>query len=145
MRRGKLAEALSATEDIGGIATLVGQMFRNYPTINMTAERTREVLVAYVEQLKHLPMWAIEIGCQSCIARNTPFPPSAGELRAACEMATKDFETEMKGLQEVLSAEVFDEPEIPEPTTYFQSYVDEHGVKRWVRPSYELKRQAGLV
>lgn len=89
------------------VATVVGNMFLTFPSVRMDLAQTKAVTVAYVAQLKHLPLWAIETGCKSCISRDLAFPPSAGELRAACERAVQPVRDEEAALRKVLDAEVY--------------------------------------
>lgn len=76
-------------------------------TVRLNRDEAANTAVAYLAQVKHLPLWAIQAGCQSCIARNNPFPPSAGELRTACEKAVQPLRDEEAEIRKVLDAEVY--------------------------------------
>lgn len=75
--------------------------------VKIDRDQAANTASAYLAQIKHLPLWAIEAGCQSCIARNNPFPPSAGELRAACENAVQPLRDEEAEIRKVLEAEIY--------------------------------------
>lgn len=86
---------------------MISQMFLSYMTVRIDRDQAASTAAAYLAQIKHLPLWAIQIGCQSCIARNNPFPPSAGELRAACERAVQPLRDEEAAICKVLEADVY--------------------------------------
>jgi hypothetical protein len=76
-------------------------------TVRLNRDEAANTAMAYLAQVKHLPLWAIQAGCQSCIARNNPFPPSAGELRTACERAVQPVRDEEAEIRKVLDAEIY--------------------------------------
>jgi hypothetical protein len=88
-------------------------MFVAFPMVKLSPEQAATTIAVYVAQLRDFPLWAIETGCQSCIAKATPFPPSAGELREACLRAVTPLAEEAAQLRSVLEAEVYTTP--PEP------------------------------
>lgn len=94
---GELAEA----------ALLISEMFMSFASVRMTEQQAEKTASAYLAQVQHLPLWAIETGCQSCIARDLAFPPSAGELRAACERVVQPSRDEEAEIRKVLDAEVY--------------------------------------
>jgi hypothetical protein len=106
-RQQELSNGLIPLGNIAEAGVIIGQMFAGYLTVRLSEQQASEAVAAYLAQVKHLPLWAIQTGCQSCIARNNPFPPSAGELRAACERAVQPLRDEEAEIRKVLDAEVY--------------------------------------
>jgi hypothetical protein len=106
-RQQELSNCLTPLGNIAEAGVIIGQMFAGYLTIRLSEQQASEAVAAYLAQVKHLPLWAIQTGCQSCIARNNPFPPSAGELRTACEKAVQSIWAEEAEIRKVLDAEIY--------------------------------------
>ena len=83
-------------------------MFDAWPCVRMDASKSKAVAVTYTDQLRDLPIWAIRAGVFDCQRRAESFPPSAGELRSACEARTLIFREEAAKLSKVLNAEIYD-------------------------------------
>ncbi len=83
-------------------------MFDAWPGVRMDASKSKGVAVTYTDQLRDLPIWAIRAGVFDCQRRADPFPPSAGELRLACEAKTLIFRDEAAKIAKVLTAEIYD-------------------------------------
>jgi tetrahydromethanopterin S-methyltransferase subunit F len=106
-RQQELSNGLTPVGNIAEAGVIIGQMFAGYLTVRLSEQQAAEAVSAYLAQVKHLPLWAIQTGCQSRIARNNPFPPSAGELRAACEKAVQPIRDEEAEIRKVLDAEIY--------------------------------------
>jgi hypothetical protein len=89
------------------IAKVVGNMFLLFPSVRMAIDQTKAVTAAYVGHLKDLPLWAIEVGCKSAVAKGLAFPPSAPELRASAEQALQPVRDEEASIRKVLDAEIY--------------------------------------
>jgi hypothetical protein len=106
-RQRELSIGMTPCGELSAAAELISQMFTGYMTVRLNRDEAANTAAAYLAQVKHLPLWAIQTGCQSCIARNNPFPPSAGELRAACEKAVQSIWAEEAEIRKVLDAEIY--------------------------------------
>jgi hypothetical protein len=106
-RRRTLSNGLAPIGNVAEAGVLIGQMFAGYATVRLTEEQAASTVAAYLDQVRHLPLWAVQTGCRACVARNNPFPPSAGELRAACEKAVQPIRDEEAEIRKVLEAEVY--------------------------------------
>lgn len=106
-RQQELSIGLTSNGNGADAAFAIGQMFQSYLTVRLNEQQSADAITAYVAQIRHLPLWAIQTGCQSCIARNNPFPPSAGELRTACEKAVQPLRDEEAEIRKVLDAEIY--------------------------------------
>jgi hypothetical protein len=110
-RRNELVDGISgptASREAGAVMLKrVLDTFDAWPTVRMDAEKAAGVARTYATQLEHLPMWAVDSGIAECQRRNNPFPPSAGELRAACETKISAFQAEIADLNKILTAEVY--------------------------------------
>jgi hypothetical protein len=82
-------------------------MFLLFPSVRMGLDQTKAVTAAYVAHLKDLPLWAIEAGCKSAVAKGLAFPPSAPELRASAEQALQPVRDEEAAIRKVLEAQVY--------------------------------------
>jgi tetrahydromethanopterin S-methyltransferase subunit F len=106
-RQQELSSGLIPNGNAADAAFAIGQLFQSYLTVRLTEQQSADAITAYLAQVKHLPLWAIQTGCQSCIARNNPFPPSAGELRTACEKAVQSIWAEEAEIRKVLDTEIY--------------------------------------
>jgi hypothetical protein len=106
-RRGELADGLQPEPSLAEIAKVVGNMFLLFPSVRMGLDQTKAVTTAYVAHLKDLPLWAIEAGCKSAVAKGLAFPPSAPELRASAEQALQSIRDEEAAILKVLDAQVY--------------------------------------
>lgn len=73
----------------------------------MDAGMAARTAAAFAEQLKYLPLWAIQAGCDEWAGKDEPFPPSAGQLKAACERAVQPVRDEAGAIRKILEAEVY--------------------------------------
>lgn len=105
-RRKILQNAMGCSDDLD-LAEVIMALFDNYPTVRMDKAKTANVTAAYLEQVGHIPLWALLAGRDECVSRDTAFPPSAGELRAASERAMEDYQDEYFQLSHILDAEVY--------------------------------------
>lgn len=112
-RRGELARGLQPGEK-SAMARAIIAMFTAYPSVRLDEEGAARTAATYVGQVQAFPLWAVEQACQRLIARNNPFPPSAGELRTAAEGAVKDTRVEFYELRDILDANTFREPDAEE-------------------------------
>jgi hypothetical protein len=106
-RRGELADGLQPERSLAEIAKVVGNMFLLFPSVRMGLDQTKAVTAAYVAHLKDLPLWAIETGCKSAVAKGLAFPPSAPELRASAEQALQPIRDEEAAIRKVLDAQIY--------------------------------------
>ena len=105
-RRGELAHGLQPGER-AAMARAVIAMFTAYPSVRLDEEGAALTASTYVGQVQTFPLWAVEKGCATLIARNNPFPPSAGELRAAVDSTVRDARSEFYELRDILDAQVY--------------------------------------
>ena len=88
------------------MALRIVEMFDGFPTVRMTERQAADTASAYVSVVAGLPTWAVERAVRICIGRATPFPPSAGEFRAACELAVQEVREELADLDHILDANI---------------------------------------
>ena len=86
-------------------------MFHAWPTVRLDEDKALGVAETYAAQVEHLPTWAIAAGILEVQGRKTPFPPSAGELRATCEAKVQPAKDELIAIGKVLEAEVYTKTE----------------------------------
>jgi hypothetical protein len=106
-RKAELSSAL-APGDRNDMARSIGQMFLAYQQMKLGPDETRATIAVYVSQVQEFPSWAVSAGCQKIIQRPIPFPPSAGELRAAVAAEVRRTHDEQALLLRVLTAEKID-------------------------------------
>lgn len=107
-RRTKLVTAMTTTDALD-IAELVLEMFKSFPMVKLERDKAKSVVREYVEIIGNLPLWAIIAGRNECVSRETPFPPSPGELRGAAARAAASFQDELAELNHILNAKVYTE------------------------------------
>ena len=89
------------------LAERILRMFYAWPTVRLDEDKALGVAQTYAEQVQSFPMWAIAAAIAECQGRKIPFPPSAGELRAACQAKVQPYNDELAGLRRVLEAEIY--------------------------------------
>lgn len=103
-----LAPSKASRNGALNLAERILKMFYAWPTVRLDDDKAIGVATAYASQVEHLPIWAVEAGIRECQGRKTAFPPSAGELKAACETKVTAFEDELIALQRILNAEIYE-------------------------------------
>ena len=105
--RGGIVAAPASRESGAILLKRIIDMFDAWPTVRMDADKAMGVARTYATQVEALPLWAIDAGILSCQSRKTPFPPSAGEFKAACVEKLAPMQDEITTLSKVLDAEVY--------------------------------------
>jgi hypothetical protein len=107
-RLGALRDSLKPEGASNAAAAAISRMFMSFASVSrMDASMAARTAVAFAEQVKYLPLWAIQAGCDEWAGKDEPFPPSAGQLKAACERAVQVVRDEAGQIRKVLEAEVY--------------------------------------
>ena len=87
-------------------AQAVAQMFLGFPQVRPSPDEARSMVALYVGQVAEFPIWAVRAACGAMLSRSSPFPPSAGELRAAVAERARWAMSERRDLLKILDAKV---------------------------------------
>lgn len=105
-RRNSLDWALRPGEPERALKAIL-RMFLAFPSVRLDEKSAMQTAAVYYDQVRQLPAWAIIRGCDACIGKATPFPPSAGELKSAAEAVCLAAWRELHELGAILNAAVF--------------------------------------
>lgn len=85
-------------------------LFKGYHTVRMTKEEADSTAHLYISQLKGFPEWAIVEACTDQMRKDSPFPPSIGQLYSATAKIVAPYQQELRQLKNVLEATVYHIP-----------------------------------
>ena len=109
-RRDALFRSLAAAGQ-GEAYQLIAQLFLAFHGARVSAEEAGAQLALFAVQVAELPLWAIRAGCGELIRKDASWPPSAGQVRAACERACEADRDEYRRLNQIFSAQQVHEPD----------------------------------
>ena len=89
---------------------MLAQLFLGFHGARQGQEETAAQLALFASQLADLPIWAIQVGCGDILRRNVAWPPSVGQVRAACVEACEKQRAELADIDAILNADVWHEP-----------------------------------
>lgn len=107
-RRGELLNALVPVGDRAAVQ-IIAQLFLGFHGARGSHDETAAQLALFASQVADLPVWAVQSGCGDLLRRNIAWPPSVGQVRAACEAACQPHRQELAQIEAVLNADVYHE------------------------------------
>lgn len=103
-----IAAKPAAGDRKGDAEPYLAAMFIGYPAVKMERGEAEKTMRLYLSQLAGMPLFAIVAGCQVMMRRDSPFPPSVGQLYNACIAAAAPIRGEIRRLSAILAAEVYE-------------------------------------
>lgn len=92
------------------LITIIGRMLAGYPSVRQSGDDARTLLLAYVTMVEDYAPWAVTEAVRRWQAtatgegRTLAFPPSAAELREACQSVVWRYQAERGKLKQALEA-----------------------------------------
>lgn len=105
-RAAQLREALKPGAP-SKVAAEALRLFDAWPAVRMDEAKAAETGLAYGRQIEWAPLWAVAKAVEICQGRDTPFPPSAGQLRAEVIRQILPYQIELRRIEAVLNAEIY--------------------------------------
>ena len=108
-RRAELLAALGGAGE-RALVPMLAQLFLGFHGGRNGQDETAAQLALFANQLADLPIWAVQAGCGEILRRNVAWPPSIGQLRAACVAACEKQKAELADIAAILNADVWHDP-----------------------------------
>lgn len=92
------------------LVTAIGRMLAGYPSVRQSGDDARTLLLAYVSMVEDFAPWAVTEAVRrwqttaTGEGRTLAFPPSAAELREACQSVVWRYQAERGKLKQALTA-----------------------------------------
>jgi hypothetical protein len=108
-RANELRLALRGVGEHGAIQT-IAQLFLGFHGQRGSHDETAAQLALFASQVADFPLWAVQSGCGDLLRKNVAWPPTVGQVRAACSVACQSSRDEFAQINQILSADVYHEP-----------------------------------